>query len=303
MRRVAAAFRLTGVTAGCRLTGKSMRIFRVRDYPQYCTHLSKMRGLFAHYQATEQGLIPPGRDQFTVRGFSYPAGRMVDFAVDFKYSRDGKVNWRERLICPVTGLNSRMRAAFHFLHIEASPYPDDPIYISEQVTPLHRFLASQFHNLTASEFLGDQVPLGAADEKGIRNEDLTRLTFPDESFDCVVSLDCLEHFPAFLQAFEECRRVLKPGGRMLWSVPFSRTRENVTRARLADDGTVEHLLEPIYHGDPLSKQGCLCFTHFGWEMLEQVREVGFSDAYALLFWSLEYGYLGGEQILFMAHRR
>jgi SAM-dependent methyltransferase len=279
-----------------------MRIFRVRDYPQYCVHLGRMRGLYAHYEATEQSLIPPRCTEFTVPGFSYPAGRMVDFAVDFRFSRDGKVNWRERLICPLTDLNNRMRAAVHLLDIEASPYPDDAVYMSEQVTPLHRFLASRLHNLTASEYLGDQVPRGETDAKGVRNEDLTRLTFPDESFSCVISLDCFEHFPAYQRAFEECRRVLKPAGKMLWSVPFTHRRENTARARIADDGTIEHLLEPMYHGDPVSKEGCLCFTHFGWQMLDEVRAAGFSDAYAVLFWSREYCYLGGEQILFVAHK-
>lgn len=278
-----------------------MRIFRVRDYPQYCLHLAKMKDLYANYEATEQGLVPPGADRFTVAGFSYPAGQMVDFEVDFKYSRGGQVNWRERMICPVTGLNSRMRAAFHLLHIEASPYPTDAIYLSEQVTRFYQFLVPRFHNLVASEYLADAVPLGATNEKGVRNEDLTRLTFPDDAFDCVVSLDCFEHFTDYCRAFRECRRVLKPGGRMLWSVPFSRLRENTCRARITADGSVEHLLEPIYHGDPVNQKGCLCFTHFGWEMLDQVREAGFRDAYAVLFWSREYGYLGGEQVLFVAH--
>jgi SAM-dependent methyltransferase len=282
-----------------------MRIFRVRDYAQYCLHLAKMKDLYTHYEATEKSLVPagcgPGCDKFTVDGFSYPAGQTVEFAVDLKYSRDGKVNWRERLICPVTGLNSRMRAAFHILHIEASPYPTDAIYLSEQVTPFYQFLASKFHNLIASEYLADTVPLGAANDKGVRNEDLTCLTFPDESFNCVISLDCFEHFPDFVKAFQECRRVLKPGGRMLWSVPFSRVRQNATRARIAADGTIEHLMDPHYHGNPVSKKGCLCFTNFGWEMLDDVRAAGFSDAYAVLFWSREYGYLGGEQILFLAH--
>lgn len=291
---------MTGAGIAGRLPLRGMRVFRIRDYPQYCVHLSKMRGLHAQYQATEQSLVPAGCQEFTVSGFSYPAGRTVDFAVDFRFSSQGRVNWRERLVCPITGLNNRMRAAFHLLHLEASPYPDDAVYISEQVTPLYRFLAPRVCNLTASEYLGSKVPLGGTDENGIRNEDLTRLTFPDQSFDCVVSLDCFEHFPSYRRAFEECRRVLKPGGRMLCSVPFSGLRENTVRARLADDGTVQHLLEPIYHGDPMSKEGCLCFTHFGWEMLDQLRAAGFRDAYAALFWSKEFGYLGGEQILFVA---
>jgi hypothetical protein len=277
-----------------------MKLFRVRSFPEYRLHVAKMGKAYADHAAIATGLIPAGQTEFTVRGYSYPARQMVDFAVDFKYSDGKKVNWRERMVCPITGLNARMRAACHILDLELAPYPDDAIYITEQVTPLYGHLASQFVRMTGSEFLGTQIPLGERDKRGIRNEDLTQLTFEDGAFSRVISLDCFEHFPDHERAFAECRRVLGPGGGMLWSVPFSWLEATATRARLRDDGTIEHLLEPIYHGDPVRKQGCLCFTHFGWEMLDEVRRVGFSDAYAVLFWSLEYGYLGAEQILFVA---
>ncbi len=35
-------------------------------------------------------------------------------------------------------------------------------------------------------------------------------------------------------------------------------------------------------------------------MLDQVREAGFKDAYALCFHSSEFGYLGDEQFIFVA---
>jgi SAM-dependent methyltransferase len=279
---------------------RTMKVFRVRNHQEYRAHVAEMREALAEYAATEANLVPPEQAEFTIRGFSYPARQAVDFAVDYRYNRRGKVNWRERLVCPVTGLNARMRAACHILDIELAPRRDDTIYITEQVTPLFNYLTTQFSNLAGSEYLGDRVPLGQKDERGVRNEDLTRLTFPDGSFSCLVSLDCFEHFADHERAFAECRRVLGPGGGLLWSVPFNRLERNETRARLKEDGTIQHLLEPIYHGDPVRTEGCLCFTHFGWEMLDEVRRVGFSDAYAVLFWSLEFGYLGGEQILFVA---
>jgi SAM-dependent methyltransferase len=278
-----------------------MRIFRLRDYREYASHVLKMTKAFSHYETVENALVPRWRENFTVKGYSYPAGQVVDFAADFQYSVGGKVNWRERLACPITGLNNRMRATFHILEMEVAPYLDDAIYISEQVTLFYRFITSKFPNVTGSEYLGDKIRLGDTNERGIRNEDLTQLTFPDESFHYVLSLDCFEHFLDYQKAFKECYRVIKPGGKMLWSVPFDRCSErNIIRARIQIDGSIEHLLEPEYHGDPLSQDGCLCFTCFGWEMLEEVTNVGFSDAYAMLFWSAEFGYLGGEQILFLA---
>jgi ubiquinone/menaquinone biosynthesis C-methylase UbiE len=68
---------------------------------------------------------------------------------------------------------------------------------------------------------------GASDRIEFRRMDAEALDLPDCSFDVVVSLFALLHFPAPLRALEEMRRVLRPGGRVvvaigsrppLWSV-------------------------------------------------------------------------------------
>jgi len=46
-----------------------------------------------------------------------------------------------------------------------------------------------------------------------------RLPFPDASFDLVALLDTVEHIPDELGVFDECARVLKPGGVLLVTVP------------------------------------------------------------------------------------
>jgi SAM-dependent methyltransferase len=46
-----------------------------------------------------------------------------------------------------------------------------------------------------------------------------RLPFPDAAFDLVALLDTVEHIPDELGVFEECARVLKPGGVLLVTVP------------------------------------------------------------------------------------
>ncbi len=87
----------------------------------------------------------------------------------------------------------------------------------------------------------------------------------------------------------------------MWSVPFiPSSKTNSIRAKLVD-GQIQHIITPPeYHGDPLSSNGILCFQHFGWEMLDEMRLAGFRDAYAICYQSIPFGYLGCEQFMFFA---
>jgi hypothetical protein len=99
-------------------------------------------------------------------------------------------------------------------------------------------------------------------------------------------------------------RVLADRGILLVSVPFaSNSPRTITRAAVLPDGRIEHFLAPEYHGNPMSAEGSLCFYHFGWELLDQLQEAGFSKPRVLAYWSREYGYLGREQYFFLAEKR
>ena len=50
-------------------------------------------------------------------------------------------------------------------------------------------------------------------------------------------------------------------------------------ASLDAAGAVISAGEPEYHGDPLGS-GVLCFHHFGWALLDDLRGAGFADAAA-----------------------
>lgn len=47
-----------------------------------------------------------------------------------------------------------------------------------------------------------------------------RLPFRDESFDCILLTEVLEHVPDPVKALEECRRVLKANGKIFLTTPF-----------------------------------------------------------------------------------
>lgn len=278
---------------------KVRRFASQREYELAASRLAEERQPIEQWQA-EMEMASKASHSFTFRGYSYPAQREVDFYVDWQYSFGGRINWRERCICPVTNLNNRLRASLHFLDMELAPYPCDAIFLSEQVTPLYDHLKKLYPHLIGSEFLGANVEPGQIDSRGVRHENLTALSFPDCTLDYVLSFDCFEHFPDFLQAFRECARVLKPRGKMMWSVPFAVTQKRNTIRAVIEGGAIRHIHPPEFHGDPLSAEGCLCYQHFGWEMLEQVCDSGFSKTYATMYESHHFGYIGEGQLLFVA---
>ena len=58
----------------------------------------------------------------TLPGFSYPAGRMVDFTIDTQLLlSDGSYNLRETVNCPETWFNTRMRAALQAVEMHEGP--------------------------------------------------------------------------------------------------------------------------------------------------------------------------------------
>ncbi len=213
------------------------------------------------------------------------------------------MNWRETLRCEACGLINRWRAAVHFLECLCEPTPDAAIYITEAVTPLYDLLRERYPRTVGSEFSGDRRrgEHFAFGGRQVRMEDVTALTFAAASFDVVVSFDVLEHVPDYHAALREFERVLRPGGCLLLSAPFSFAEETEIRARVRDDGTIEHLLPPDYHCDPLSDEGVLCFQSFGMDLLDDLASAGFEDARFVCYASRPFAYLG-KNVLFAAHK-
>jgi SAM-dependent methyltransferase len=87
---------------------------------------------------------------------------------------------------------------------------------------------------TGSQFFSD-VPRGQSKD-GQRSEDLEALTFPDESFDLVITQDVFEHVLRPAKAFAEIARTLKPGGAHVYTVPYYRGKRTVDERYLMKSG-------------------------------------------------------------------
>lgn len=287
--------------------GDPLPISRINSLDEYVQHKQANVAEYSHRHHLETQLAGSSEGFYTP-GYCYVCKQPVDFYSDYSYAftdAEGRLrpNWREHLRCPICGLNNRIRAAIQIFEQTCHPRRDDAIYLTEQITPLYQWFAHNYSNVIGSEYLGNKIPFGQIDLAGVRNETLTNLTFSANQFAYIFSFDVFEHIPNYDTAFSECLRCLKPGGTLLFTVPFSRdSAKHIIRARLSSGGQIEHILPPEYHGDPLNASGTLCFYHFGWELLQQLESMGFASASAYLYWSNEFCYLGGEQIIFVAQK-
>jgi SAM-dependent methyltransferase len=126
-------------------------------------------------------------------------------------------------------------------------------------------------------------PAGRVLAPGVTNQSLERLTFPDASFDVVLTSDVLEHVRLEARAHREIRRVLKPGGVYVFTVPHFRDRPTLERVRIVDENDPsrdEDVLPREYHGDANSEEGrALAYRSFGIDLDEKLRGLGFDVEY------------------------
>lgn len=166
-----------------------------------------------------------------------------------------------------TGLNSRMRFSLQIIAGRFKNAKD--VYLTENGTAYHKNL---------NKLLGHEVATSIYKPGHQLHQDLTRLTYKDDSFDLCMSYEDLEHIPDYKTVIKELYRVTKPGGSVLLSAPFVfENGKTLVRATIDEAGNVTHLMEPEYHGDPVLPQGILCFYHFGWDLLDVFKDAGFKS--------------------------
>ena len=192
---------------------------------------------------------------------------------------DGRIvpNWREQLVCDCADrLNNRHRAVLHFIETTVT------------LAPWQRILA--FGQLSEAETrlcvrLGDPVFA----PRLIVRPDLSRaLAAADASCHLALALDYLQLVPPLPRVLAELRRVLVPGGTLVFTVPFRWDRP-ATRSHV--DLSVEAAL-PVDSPHEVHE--------IGWDILDRLREAGFARGRVHAYWSDELGYLGPFNTIFSA---
>lgn len=149
------------------------------------------------------------------------------------------------------------------------------VYYTESKGPVHDSLHRMKHYV-CSEYFGEDYKSGTFVD-GIMHQDLQNLSFEDNRFDVILSSEVFEHIPDTYKAFKEVYRVLKPGGRHIFTVPFdAQSFTDVIKAIRDEKGEIRYLTEPEYHDDPIRPNGgVLVYQIFSLEMLIKLSKIGF----------------------------
>ena len=203
--------------------------------------------------------------EFRHTGYCDICERSVEF-------RASETWFRDHLVCPVCQSIPRERALMQALKLYCPDYPQKHIHESSPIgRGVSARLVREAEHYSSSQYIPG-TPFGTMDARfKTRCESLEALTFPDKSFDLIITQDVMEHIMEPQAAFREIGRVLRPGGFHIFSVPLVRKNEpSRRRARLNAAGTIEHLLAAEYHGNPVDNSGSLVTMDWGYDIIGEI---------------------------------
>lgn len=179
------------------------------------------------------------------------------------------------LRCKSTGISLSTVTLIKSLPLD---FPTSAVYELSFHGAVYRYLKQHFAHFECSEYFGS--PADGLKLKGVRNEDVQKLSFDDSNFDLVSCTEVFEHVPNYHAGFSEVYRVLKPGGWFVFTVPFFDAESTQAICRLTPHGTLQWLANEEYHDSRVSGAGTVpvFWHHSKSQILDDLREAGFLEA-------------------------
>lgn len=274
----------------------------VRNQSEFSNAYGELISFWNYERCLAEMHANTGKETFYYYGDCAVCNSPQPFVMDYQFSHevDGRKipNWRERLVCPNCGCNNRQRFIIHkvFEYYKLGM----SVLLYEQNSKVFRKIKREIPDIRGFEYPGENY-LGNRCVDEIICEDICHLSLPDNEVDMLVVNDVFANVYAYEDAFREAARVLKPGGKMIFTVPFDGNSVTTTRrAQITETGIVFleskwERVNPIKGLEPL-----LVYQVFGWDVLESLKQCGFSDAYGKAYYGLKQGYLGYLPLYFEA---
>jgi SAM-dependent methyltransferase len=219
---------------------------------------------------------------FEAEGYCPICCKQVTFTANNEWFRD-------HLLCSNCGSIPRERA---LMEVICMYYPEWKDRIIHESSPCGRGTSIRLKN-ECTAYLPTQyypdIP-GGNFYNGIQCENIESMTFDDNSIDIHITQDVMEHVFSPAEAFKEIARTLKPGGAHIFTVPLvNKVKPTVVRAKKHSDGTIEHLLPPVYHDNPVSQAGSLVTTDWGYDIARFIFEACGLFSYIISIDNIEKG--------------
>ncbi|WP_333650834.1 class I SAM-dependent methyltransferase [Lacrimispora sp.] len=257
-----------------------------KRYLDVCEKICRKYG--AYEKAVGELCFEMPEKRMMISGYCDVCQEESQFELDYMFSelvggfKKKSPVYRERLVCSKCKLNNRMR---YLIGVMKRMYlSGKSAYMYEYVTQSYKEIKKFIPDLVGSEYLGDYESGSYID--GILHEDAMNLSFESEMFDFVLSQDVFEHVSDYDKAFREMFRVMKPDGKAVITVPFATFNDEVEKRAEIINGELVYHKEPMYHGNPLSKEGALVYNIFSWDLLDTLKAVGFKDVYIVAYYSI-----------------
>ena len=176
---------------------------------------------------------------------------------------------RDNLRCQSCGSIPRERALMTVLEQRYPDWRALAMHESSPGLPSSKKLERECKAYLSTHFFPDIAP--GEFKFGVRCENLESQTFPDESFDLVVTQDVMEHVLDPEAAFRDIARTLRSGGAHVFTTPvYKGLARSIVYARRGGAG-IEYLVQPPeYHGNPIDEKGALVTMHYGADIGELI---------------------------------
>lgn len=208
---------------------------------------------------------------FQGQGYCPAYESATDFVAEGPY-------FRNTLKCVKCKSAPRNRALMHIL---SSYYPNWKNLHIHESSPgwdiVSQRLAKECKNYIASQYdpsiaFGTLIDAPKLPCKKYSNQNLEAQTFPDNSFDLVITQDVFEHILFPNLAIKDIARTLRVGGATLMTVPILRKKNASQRRAALINGEIHHLVEPAqYHGNPISGKGALVTVDWGYDIVSYLQ--------------------------------
>jgi hypothetical protein len=207
------------------------------------------------------------------------------------------VDWldnRSQFRCETCHLQARLRMFWKCAEeVIETTESYSKVLLLEAVTAFSHRFCEKYPFALVSEYV-EAIPSGSQQElSGVKFqcEDLLNLSFRDGTLDIILHQDVLEHVPDADQALKEIHRVLRVGGKTLFTAPFYHYCDQSLKRAIIVDGKINYLAQPVYHGNPLSPKGSLVFEMFGLDFFRRCVDTGFSKCQIGLDYDIGRGFL------------